>query len=427
LVVDDNVSNLMVVEKLLRDTKVRIDTAESGAEALEKMILTEYPVIFMDHLMPEMNGIECLHALREQTGGLCKESKVVALTANAGSENRALYEREGFDGYLLKPVSGQDLERELYRLLPRELIIDKRDEGEILEESIAWMHTRSKKIPIVITTESVADLPEEIVEKHHIGIIPHYVISDEGVFSDGIEIESRGLIAYMESPETHAETRAPDVMEHELFFADQLSRANNVIHISITSRAEHSGCIAATEAAKSFENVTVIDSAHLSSGQGLMAIEACRLAEAGYSVTEIVDAMEDLKKRVHTSFVVDDIDFLARSGQIHRRVAGFAKAFMIHPEIALKKGKMGVGNIFFGTRESVWKKYINSTCKKMKNADRRILFVTYVGLTLEEQVWIRERIEEREQFSRIIFQKASPAIAVNSGPGTFGVLYFTTE
>jgi len=69
--------------------------------------------------MPEMDGIECLHAIRTQTGGFNQNTPVVVLTANAGSENKALYFREGFDGYLLKPVSGAQLEEELLRLLPK--------------------------------------------------------------------------------------------------------------------------------------------------------------------------------------------------------------------------------------------------------------------------------------------------------------------
>ncbi len=427
LVVDDNVSNLMVVEKLLRDTKVVIDTARSGKEALEKTVVTDYPVIFMDHEMPEMNGIECMHEIRVQMGGLCKESKIVALTANAGSEMRALYEKEGFDGYLLKPVSGDQLERELYRQLPKELVIAGKNESEIAEESMAWMNMRHKKIPVMITTESVADLPAEEATDHHIAILPHHVITENGKFDDGEEIESRGLISYMEGTDARVDTGAPDVMTHEMFFADMLTRANNIVHISISSRVAHSGCIAAREAARSFENVTVVDSRHLSSGQGLLVIEAQRMADAGCSVEEIIEAMEEVKTRIHTSFIVDDMDYLARAGQIPKGVAGLAKAFMIHPEIIMKKGKMGLGRFYIGSRESVWKKYIKTCFRAIKHADKRILFITYVGLTIKEQDWIRDMVEKHVKFERIIFQKASPAIAVNSGPGTFGLLFMDKE
>jgi DegV family protein with EDD domain len=279
----------------------------------------------------------------------------------------------------------------------------------------------------MITTESVADLPAEEAMDHHIEILPHHVITENGKFDDGEEIESRGLISYMEETDARVDTGSPDVMTHEMFFADMLTRANNIVHISISSRVAHSGCIAAREAARSFENVTVVDSRHLSSGQGLLAIEAQRMADAGCSVEEIIEAMEEVKTRIHTSFIVDDMDYLARAGQIPKGVAGLAKAFMIHPEIVMKKGKMGLGRFYIGSRESVWKKYIKTCLRAIKHADKRILFITYVGLTIKEQDWIRDMVEKRVKFERIIFQKASPAIAVNSGPGTFGLLFMDKE
>ena len=117
LAVDDTPMNLMVVKKLLRDTQATVDTAGSGAEALEKTAAQAYDLILMDHQMPEMDGIECLHRIRAQTDGKCRDSKIVCLTANVGAEMEALCMREGFDGYLSKPIRGKTLETELARLL----------------------------------------------------------------------------------------------------------------------------------------------------------------------------------------------------------------------------------------------------------------------------------------------------------------------
>ena len=122
LVVDDNDMNLKVVRKLLSETKVQIDTASSGAECLSLTQNIHYDAILMDHLMPEMDGIECLHALRTQPGGLCQDVPVIALTANAGSNNQLIYRKEGFSGYLAKPVSGALLEASVLSILPKELV-----------------------------------------------------------------------------------------------------------------------------------------------------------------------------------------------------------------------------------------------------------------------------------------------------------------
>ncbi len=118
LAVDDTPMNLMVVKKLLRDTRAAVDTAESGAEALEKTLAAHYDLILMDHQMPEMDGIECLHRIREQEGGRSRDSRIVCLTANVGADMEKLYRQEGFDGYLEKPIRGKTLEAEIAGRLP---------------------------------------------------------------------------------------------------------------------------------------------------------------------------------------------------------------------------------------------------------------------------------------------------------------------
>jgi len=422
LVVDDNEANLMVVNKLLRETKVRIDTVSSGAEALRKTLNIKYDVIFMDHLMPEMDGIECKRRIKEQTGGRCRETGIVILTANADEEHRALYIKENFDGYLVKPVSGEELENELYRLLPKEIVHITGNRSEIAEETISWMQGDKKRKRVIITTESVADLPPELITKYGIKVLPHKVITSEGVFKDGREIDTKGVLKYMEDRDSEVRPTAPDLKEVEEFFARQLSYANNIIHISISSKVENSGYHVALEASKSFDSVFVFDSGHLSSGQGLFVVEACRMAEAGKSPEEILARIEKMKKKVHTSFIVDNLDFLARSKQVGKGAANIVNSLMGRPVLVLKKGKMGLGMIYFGSRKKAWKKYINYCLSNEKPTDTRQLFVTYVGISKKDLDWIREQIEKKMAFDEVYFRQASPAIAVNCGPGTFGLL-----
>ena len=427
LVVDDNESNILVVTKLLRDTGIQIDTASGGDEALKLTLDNEYNVIFMDHLMPEMDGIECHRRIRTQTGGKCREARIVILTANAGEENKQLYRKEGFDGYIEKPVSGDVLERELYRLLPAEYVHAVGDKEEIVEETISWMQSHEHRKTVGITTESVADIPSEFIKKYDIGIIPHKVFTQDGVFMDGRELNTDGLLSYMESPSHKITTGAPDITEHEAFFADRLTDANNIVHIAVSGDVINSGYQIAVEASKAFNNVSVIDSRHLSSGQGLMVLEACRLAKEGHSSSEIVKAVKLYKDRIHTSFVVNELDFLSRAGQVSSRFANLTHALMIRPVLVMKNGKLKIGKIYFGSKERAWRKYIDSILMPYNNIDRRILFVTYVGLTNRDKELIRTYIDKRMKFDKIYFQMASPVIAVNCGEGTFGLLYREME
>ena len=120
LVVDDNEINRKVFIQLLKESEAKIDEAASGREALQKTESKQYDLIFLDHMMPEMDGVETLHRVRENEGNLCKETPVVVLTANAVSGAREMYLAEGFDDYLSKPIIPAKLERFLQDMLPEE-------------------------------------------------------------------------------------------------------------------------------------------------------------------------------------------------------------------------------------------------------------------------------------------------------------------
>ena len=423
LAVDDTSTNLHVLTKLLRDTKVMIDTAGSGAEALAKTLDKEYHVIFMDHLMPGMDGIECMHQIRNQTGGLSKNSKIVALTANAGREDRALYEREGFDGYMMKPVNGEALEEELVRLLPEELITRKSNKTAFLDETEAWIQTDDKKKPVMITISSVADMPNELIEKYEVGIVPLEIRTEGGFFRDGIDIDTNSLLSYRSERGKKASLVPLKAAEFEDFFAERLQYANNIVHISASSRFEDSSFNDALEAVRAFDNVSVFDTGQISSGQGIVAIEACELAEKGTDPEDILYELEKIKERVSTTFIVDNLDYLESSGQIGRGVSRLTKAFMIRPMIKMTGGKMRVRELFFGSESHARRAYIAYALRRPETIDKRYLFVTYIGLTKRELDFIREEVEKRMSFDRIYFQAGSPSIAVNVGPGTFGLIY----
>ncbi|MCR5774216.1 MAG: response regulator [Lachnospiraceae bacterium] len=120
LVVDDNDMNHMVISNLLKRTRVQVTSAFSGAQALDMIGKGHYDMYFIDHMMPEMDGIELLQRLREKEEG--KDAVCIALTANAVSGAREMYLQAGFQDYLSKPVDNDKLEMMLMKYLPEELI-----------------------------------------------------------------------------------------------------------------------------------------------------------------------------------------------------------------------------------------------------------------------------------------------------------------
>ncbi|MDE7365808.1 MAG: response regulator [Lachnospiraceae bacterium] len=216
LVVDDNRMNLSVAKGLLKKTKIHIDTAESGAACLELTRQVKYDLIFMDHLMPEMDGVETLHRLRREEGNLNQDTLVVALTANAIKGSRDFYIQEGFCDYLTKPVAGERLEEILLKLLPQEYIIPSEEaeaavEKEEEETEAVVQNDTHRIIPIDVCLQEL----ESMLRQAHISITEgyHYAGNSMGqfhwmlmLFAESFREKSRRLIEFYEGQKEESYT-----------------------------------------------------------------------------------------------------------------------------------------------------------------------------------------------------------------------------
>ena len=133
LAVDDNRMNLRVIEEILKNYNIKVTTAASGMEALEKITSADYDFVFMDHMMPEMDGVETLHAIRQMLGTYYAKVPIVALTANTVAGAREALLAEGFSDFMEKPIERSVLERVLRRNLPADKIVLR--QKAVLEET----------------------------------------------------------------------------------------------------------------------------------------------------------------------------------------------------------------------------------------------------------------------------------------------------
>lgn len=162
LVVDDTEINLTVIESLLKQTRIRIDTALSGRRALDLAAVNDYDVVFIDHMMSDMDGIEMLRRMRKLEKN--QETPAVALTANAVSGARQMYMDAGFNDYLSKPVEGARLERMLLRYIP-----DEKVDRDVIrtEEDKTPAASERYGILVVDDDESVCTLVRSIMENEY--------------------------------------------------------------------------------------------------------------------------------------------------------------------------------------------------------------------------------------------------------------------
>lgn len=144
LVVDDNAVNRRVLRNLLKETQIQVSEADGGAECLRLVQENHYDLIFLDHMMPEMDGVETLHRMRALSEFPCKDTPVVVLTANAITGAKEMYMKEGFDDFLSKPIVPDKLESMIRKMLPEELL----QEGEAAARTTA-AETRLEELPVV--------------------------------------------------------------------------------------------------------------------------------------------------------------------------------------------------------------------------------------------------------------------------------------
>lgn len=137
LVVDDVEMNLKVAQNYIKETGARVDLAHSGEECIRMVRLESYDLIFLDHMMPQMDGVETLHAMRQEKNPLNQNTPVIALTANAIAGAKERYLEDGFSDYLSKPIHEDELMALLRNYLPENLMEAKEDEARMQEEKNA--------------------------------------------------------------------------------------------------------------------------------------------------------------------------------------------------------------------------------------------------------------------------------------------------
>lgn len=423
LLVDDDKNNLMVTSKLLRDTKVQIDLAGSGKECLELTQMKYYHLILLDHMMPEMDGIETLAKLRKQENGMCKEVPVLALTANASAVDKVNYLSRGFDGYLTKPIDSKRLEEEVLKYLPEEVVEYKRStEGGDNYQGFFGSASNRRRKKIIVTSDCVCDLPADYLEKYDIRLMYLYVETEKGCFQDTKEIDSDNLSRYLTTTSSKAYSISAPVEEYEAFYAEVLLDAEEVVHISLAKYAGKSYGTAVA-AAKGFDHVHVIDSGAISCGEGLMVLYAAQLAKQGANFEEIKKALDKVKNKIQVSFLLPSTDILYKNGYVNALVYKVCNRLELHPIITLRKSKVCLYGVKSGRLTQARRRYIRGCFHHKKRVDCGIVYVIHVGCSVEELQNMIQEIKKYVDFKKVIIQKASVSSACNAGVGSIGIAY----
>lgn len=275
---------------------------------------------------------------------------------------------------------------------------------------------------VKICSDSVCDLSAELREKYALDVLPLYVMLDGKERRDGVDIVPEDIYNHVAAGGAIGSTAAISVANYIEFFQKQLESCDELVHFHISSSMSscyQNACIAAEEVG----NVYPVDSENLSTGIGLLILDACEMAEKGMSGQEILDAINARRSKVEASFVVDSVDFLHKGGRCSAVAALGANLLGLKPCIEVKDGKMGVVKKYRGNYAKSLAAYVKDRLANREDLERKHLFVTHTPVSDDCLKAVEVAVGEHADFENIYWTVAGCTISCHCGPGTLGVLF----
>ena len=277
---------------------------------------------------------------------------------------------------------------------------------------------------VVILCDSFVDLAPGQLEEFGIIIIPIVVNIGGEEFRDTVDIDPAQMFRKIRETGAMPKTAASSAAAYADIWKPYLDAGNEIVHIVISSG--FSSCYQnARMAASEIEGVYPVDSQNLSTGAGLLAIEASLMRKAGRSAREIAEALDEKKKRLDVSFVLETMDYLAKGGRCPAIAAFAAGIIKLRLMIEVKNGKMAVAGKYRGKMDAVLCQYARDRLKNAKNVDTDKIFVTFTEGTPPETVEkVKSAVLETVPFSRVFVSEAGCTVSAHCGPQTLGILFF---
>jgi len=275
---------------------------------------------------------------------------------------------------------------------------------------------------IKITSDSTCDLTLQQLQDYDITVCPLVVNKAGQAFHDGVDIVPDDIYAHVAGGGDLCSTSALNPADYMDFFAAQLQGYDAVIHLNIStgfSSCHQNACLAAQE----LENVYVVDSQNLSTGQGLLVLMAAELAREGKTPAEIVDILNETTGKVRASFVLEQLEYMKKGGRCSAVAALGANLLKLKPSIEVKDGKMGVAKKYRGSLEKCLRDYITDQLADVESLRPDRIFVTHSGVPEEIVKLAVELVKEKAYFKEICVSRAGCTVSSHCGPGTLGVLF----
>lgn len=275
---------------------------------------------------------------------------------------------------------------------------------------------------IKILADSTCDLSPELLAKYDITLVPLTIIKAGKAYSDGINISPAEIFAHVAAGGDLCSTTAMNMGEYMEYFKKYASEYDGILQINIGSGFSSSyqnACLAAEE----FDNVRVVDSKNLSTGQGLVVLKACELAQTCSNIDELHDQVQAFTSRIEASFLLDELRYMVKGGRCSSAAALGANLLNLKPCIEVKDGKMSVVKKYRGNFAKCLATYVKDRLHDRDDLDHGTLFITHTPVSDPCKESVRDAVAAYGTFDNIYWTDAGCTVSCHCGPGTLGVLF----
>lgn len=279
---------------------------------------------------------------------------------------------------------------------------------------------------IILSADSTCDLSDELKQKYKVNYFPFHILLDGADYLDNVDITPEEIYQIYYEKKILPKTAAINMSEYMEYFEKWVNAGYEVIHICLGSALScaYQNCMLA---AAELGHVHVINSCNLSTGMGLLVVEAGEMIQKGMSADAIELELKALVSKCHASFILDKLEFMHAGGRCSTVMAIGANLLNIRPCIEVNNvdGSMQVGKKYRGSLESALKKYIKDKIAQYPDIKRELLFITHSGIDEHYIKIVEEEIRKLIPVNNIVITKASCTISSHCGPNTLGILFET--
>ncbi len=275
---------------------------------------------------------------------------------------------------------------------------------------------------IKILSDSTCDLSLELTDSHNISLFPLTVVKDGESFKDNVTITPSDIFAHVAAGGSLCSTSAGSIGEYADFFSQYADKYDGVLHINIGSGFSSSyqnACVAAEE----YDNVRVVDSQNLSTGQGLVVLKACELAKDCTDLDGLRQAVQEYAEKVEASFVLDQLAYMVKGGRCSAAAALGANLLNLKPCIEVKNGKLGVVKKYRGNYAKCLTSYVKDRLDGRNDLDRETIFITYTTIDGASLNSVKDAVASYGHFENVYETTAGCTVSCHCGPSTLGVLF----